>query len=301
MVVLLISRKISSFVRCTVFFALCSLVPPHAFSGNPPVVSQMIATRGTVLDEAGRPLSGNGVASVDFGIPHVVGDLVQILACDDGIIYPPALDGSPDPRNPVVYESNIGLGVSPGIANPGRFASPVSPRPQSGRKIFARVFNSSTLSEASFYADSDFFIISSSKNETFWLDVTRTDQPIDDRDEDGDGVINSWEVSIGTDRRNADSDSDGLSDGDERITKTDALDSSSVLLISDVRWGGADDAVVSWDSVEGVRYRVEASDGGHGDRYKLLATVVATSRVAQLLVEDGLMIPTRCYRVVAIQ
>ena len=53
-------------------------------------------------------------------------------------------------------------------------------------------------------------------------------------DDDGDGLNNSWEKSLGADPNNPDSDGDGMSDGDEHRAGTGATDSNSTSVITTI-------------------------------------------------------------------
>jgi hypothetical protein len=78
-------------------------------------------------------------------------------------------------------------------------------------------------------------------------------------DTDGDGLSDNAESVAGTDRFNPDTDGDGHSDGDEvRIAGTDPLDSTSFLGVTSILHDG-DSVDLTWMSVIGKIYSVEAS------------------------------------------
>jgi hypothetical protein len=240
-----------------------------------PAVSQAVGLQGTTVDEFGVALKGNNPAASHFGLPVVEGDLVQVLLATDNTIYPPQVDGQPDPRNVVLATTRIGLGTSPNQANPATFSSVVSPRPGGNSRIFVRVFNGRTLDSSSFYGDSELFTVRSWKNEVFLGSVASTSNELDPADDDGDGVSNSWEKSHGSDKASADTDGDGLNDHDELLVGTDLLDRSSYFNIEDVSVGPDGRMRLSWDTVPGVTYTVERVSLVNGEAPETLTTLVA--------------------------
>lgn len=275
------------------------IIPCNQACAQGPSASQLIAASSPILDETGVRLSGNSPDVPRYGHLHIQGDLVQFLEAPDGIIYPPAVDGNPDPRNSLMGISQIGLGVSAMHEQPATFTGLLSPRPPAGKKFFARVFNSPEAGESSFYADSEIFTVRAYVNEVFWPRFSPTDLPVDPNDDDADGLNNSRERSLGTDKTSADSDGDGFSDGEEFVTRTDALDADSKLTIVKVSWGGGDDALLRWDSAESVMYRLECQDLGQ-EHYRTLATVQGEAGETSLLVQDGMLMPARNYRIMAL-
>ena len=118
-----------------------------------PMVSQFSGVTNSVVDEFGHVLKGTDPGSGDYQVTPVVGDRVEVLLASDGTIYPPDLDGYPDPRNPTLFETRIGLGVSPALSRSGQFSTQITPRPAGEAKIFVRVFNATSGQQANFYAD----------------------------------------------------------------------------------------------------------------------------------------------------
>jgi hypothetical protein len=271
------------------------------FAGAPSA-SQLVGVATPIANEFGEVLPGTALYAYKFGYPSVEGSLVQILLTTDGTIYPPAIDGTPDARNVVLATSRIGYGISPTKTHSGRFSMGLSPRPGGNSHIFARVFNAATLDNASFYGDSQVYTVSSWRNEVFMADLTATDQPLDTADDDGDGVINSWERSNGTDRNAKDSDGDGFTDGEEMLAGTDALDPGSRLTMVAATPLG-EDALVTWNSVDGIRYRLEYTAEGLelNPVYSLVDLVVAgKGSTTTVLVPGGMVAEQGSYRVVVI-
>lgn len=223
-----------------------------------PTVSQTVVVDGSLTDEMGEPLMGNDPGVAEFGFTHVEGDLVQILFASDNTIYPPAIDGTPNPLNQILKSSRIGNGTVPFNDRPGNFGANLSPRPGSGSRIFVRVFNAPTIEESSFYQDSDLFVVDALKNTPFIATMTpKTDKPLDPSDPDGDGMNNSWEKSRGTDPNRADTDGDGVSDYAEFRLKTDMLDADDFLQFLGLTHLGAGDFKAEWPTKQGVKYRIE--------------------------------------------
>jgi hypothetical protein len=231
-----------------------------------PTVSQLVATDHAILDESGLPLRGTDPQSEEFGVDRVEGDLIQILQATDGSRYPPAKDGSPDPRNVVLYSCRAGEGISPTLGMSGLFSGAITPRPGGNTRIFVRVFNAPSLADASFYEDSSLFKVLSWKNDTFLVDIAATTRPLDPNDADGDGLSNSWEKALGSDSTTADTDGDGSSDQEERLAGSNLLDPESHLRITTVGLAGGPVLKFRWQSVRGKSYRIERleplPDGG---------------------------------------
>jgi hypothetical protein len=225
-------------------FSLISLSTPAAELS----ASQYFASTNPILDEQGSPLQGTSPGTTEFGIPFAKGALVQIYLSTDNHIYPPSASGQPHANNVLLAETHIGIGMSPKMDRPARFAFPLCPRPGGNAKVFARVFNQSSIEESSFYGDSTLFTVLSWKRQPIFVDIASTDQPLDASDADGDGLNNSWEQSIGTDPGEADTDGDSVSDAQEHFAGTDALDSESYLQISGLNILGPEYASSYWES-----------------------------------------------------
>ena len=82
-----------------------------------------------------------------------------------------------------------------------------------------------------------------------------------DPDSDGDGLTDSREAELGTDKDNPDSDGDLRNDGAEVAAGTDPLDPASNLRILEARQDG-DALLLRWTAVADRLYRVEMQEGG---------------------------------------
>ena len=228
-----------------------------------------LGTTTAIKDEFGLNLSGTMLTD-----PSLC-DRVEVLWATNGI-FPPDVNGSPDPQNAIVEGGVTTMGslTDPAWTNPGVFAASIaSPRPSPGAKLFVRVFNAPTREAASFYGDSEVFTVDTEYSYVY--DVTISAMlPLDPADSDSDGLNNSWEESLQTDPDNADTDGDGMRDGDEFRAGTDGTNPDDLLQLSDVQGKGptrleddgeggmhtmmvVEDAVVTWDSKPGKRYRIE--------------------------------------------
>lgn len=215
-----------------------------------------------VLDPWGNPMAGsNDPALADQRAR------VEIRFAPDGIAFPPAVDGSPHPLNPLLDSTNgvAGIGQNTSAADSGLFGVALSERPPAGTRIFARVFNAPTIEEATFYADSTPVAVPA-QGHTLTL-VFGPTLPLDPNDDDGDGLNNSWERLLGTDPTNPDSDGDGMSDYEEWRAGTDPLDAKSNLSFREVAreqgTPGPLDATdvttirVVWQAVPGKTYQLQ--------------------------------------------
>ncbi len=253
-----------------------------------------------ITDEAGKKLEGTA------GAP---GDLVMVLEAQDGNIYPPASDGMPDSRNPLIRHGVTGIGALtlPTDSNPGSFSHTVGDgRPKNDSKVFVRVFNAPTIDEATFYADSELFSVKPFK--TMIVNLEKTDQPLYRDDKDGDGLVESWEMSLGTSDENADSDGDSMSDGDEFAAGTDAADKNSLLAISGIAYddlvskggSGVNQVTLAWPSVTGKRYRVQFTADNLADHPQFSdvgSVITATSDFTTIAVDVDEQKESGMYRI----
>jgi hypothetical protein len=253
-----------------------------AEAAAPPFVSQAIASDGPVLDEWGAPLAGTDPEVDSLGLTVVAGDLVQVFSTADGMAYPPSADGTPDARTILVKTWAVGMGSAMNDPNPGRFGLVLSPRPTGGTRLFVRVFNAATAEHASFYADSQVFTVSAVSNEPFFA-VFSAMAPLDAADTDSDGLMNSWERSMGTDALDADSDGDGLTDAEEVLAGTDPRSDTSVLTAGALQPVSAGALVLQWPTVSGRTYFVEQWRDGDEAGYQPAAIVTGNGTVREIV------------------
>jgi hypothetical protein len=227
-------------------------------------------------DEQGRLLPGTAAAP---------GALVHLLHAEHGV-HPPQADGSPHPDNPVLGESRIGMGVDPALWPRGKTAGSVVMNRYQKIRFFARVYNRETTGASSFYADSAVYTNSITTYDVFRFSVGQTDQPIDTADDDGDGLINAWERSLGSDPGRMDTDGDGLSDGQEFLAGTDLLDASDYLRMVELVARSTGEIAVRWESVPGKIYQVQrapsAPDGQGLGFVNMLDPVTAEYTITEL-------------------
>ena len=217
-----------------------------------------------VVDEYGRRMAGSALPSGEESR-----SLVEIRTTTDGIVRPPTTNGVPHPYNPLLTPSSTGgMGMNASGTNSGIFCMVFHDRPGQGTKLFARAYNAPTREEASFYADT---ALAEAPGTDSSLVVTfRTATPLDDGDDDGDGLNNSWEKSLGTDDRPAfDYDADGMGDLYEMWAGTDPTDPDSNLAIRDIHSEGTGPAPqgeggegvqsvrLRWQSAPGRRYQIQ--------------------------------------------
>ncbi|HMP76151.1 MAG TPA: hypothetical protein PKE12_07645 [Kiritimatiellia bacterium] len=254
------------------FTAGAQKVPLHAAVTNP------------ILNEYGAPLA------------KPQGELVQFLYVNSGV-QPPAVDGQPHPNNPVVYTSRIGNGMGRADSE-GKFSAAITPRP--GGPIIARVFNAPTLEEASFYADSQPFTPLQDRT-IFYPVLNATTNPLDSADDDGDGVHNSWEKSLGSDRNNPDTDGDGVPDGHEFRAGTGLTDADSFLAMVRLMPQPGGHLRVEWDAVPGKSYQVQFAAGDLAAPDLVFSNVNAVITAAQAdthtTMTNGTSMPLGVFRV----
>lgn len=224
-----------------------------------------------IVNEFGDVLPGQASAP---------GCLVMVLWASNNVIYPPDVNGQPDPRNPVVEGGLAGIGKlsRSDLERPGTFGMALN-RPADGSRLFIRVFNSTNASSSSFYGDSGLFTVSA--NVGFDAQIAATTNALDPNDDDLDGLNNSWEESYGSDSGKTDSDDDGIADlaehqmglhpgrsdsdgdgmpdGHELRAGTQPDDEASYLGVAQLQPTQLD-LVIRWASVTGKFYQVEGSE-----------------------------------------
>jgi hypothetical protein len=254
------------------------------YAAAPPVVSLVVSVRDALVDENGDRLNGTDPSSDLFGIPVVEGDRVEIYLATGGQIFPPTPQGEPDARNQLIKTFSIGKGASPNETKPGKFGCVVSPRPAGGSLVFVRVFNAPDRSGASYYTDSNLFLVSGTVNEPFWASFPDAMLPLDVADDDSDGIINSREISIGTNPDLADSDGDGISDRDEMTAGTNPADGNSVFSVHQMSPASIDYLVLAWPTVTGRMYRIEhTSEPGDDAIYSTALEVRGNGQMMEVL------------------
>jgi len=117
---------------------------------------------------------------------------------------------------------------------------------------------------------------------------------------DGDGLVNSWEQSLGSRIDNPDSDRDGMSDGDEMRAGTDLLDSDSLLLITSTLSFSGTDVILSWTSVTGKNYEVQftSTDLGLNPEFQDVSFVVqGTNDITSSIITNGVLLGPGTFRI----
>jgi hypothetical protein len=269
--------------------ALCG-TPFSAFAQM--LLPLRIVATNAIYDEYGHVMKGSAAQ------PPSECYRVHILWASNQLIYPPAYDGTPHPQNPLVEggETTIGNLISPSIPEPGRFVALLAnPRPPNNSRLFARVYNATTITGASFYADSQ--VITVNGNDILIVHFSAV-QPIDPRDDDGDGLNNSWEKSLGSDANHPDTDGDGVSDYAEFKAGTGLRDAHSHLATVRLHADAEGNAWLTWSSVPGKRYKVQYADETSGDRYQdLEGDITAVGYLTEAQIPNGASGRRRFYRV----
>jgi len=183
-----------------------------------------------ILDERGHPLHGS-----NNSYAYASRCRVELRVMLDGQIHAPSPDGDAHANNPLLSSDAVGgIGQNASRPNSGIFCMVFPTRLPAGLQFFARAYNAKTVESASFYVDSAVATVPVYGSS---LPLTFGDpQPIDTRDIDADGLVNSWERSLGTDSRfTSDFDDDGISDYDEMLAGTEANDKTSQFTFRSIR------------------------------------------------------------------
>lgn len=186
--------------------------------------------------------------------------LVELRKATDGIIRPPTINGEAHPKNPLVSTNsfcNVGLNsISP---DSGLFCIIFPYRPEQGMKIFARAY-SLHMDKALFYADTAIGVAPPNYESSLALNFLPS-KPIDPKDDDLDGLNNSWEQLLGTyEKLTNDYDGDGMLDYHEMLAGTDPTDSESNLSLNSINSEfGANKKYISvkWLSTPGKQYQIQ--------------------------------------------
>jgi hypothetical protein len=234
-----------------------------------------------VRDEFNRVMKGNASDAVSSRC------LVEIRAANSGI-FAPAVDGAADAQNPLIETSGIGANTSVKSQNTGTFCAVLVKRPAAGSKIFARVYNAPTVAAASFYVDSEAVTVSASIDQVEFVFGAAT--PFDDGDDDGDGLCNSLEKSLGSDPQNADTLGNGLGDLVNYLAGFDFSNPNAGLYIEDFEMAFADGVVaLCWNSAEGRRYQVAVTESLTDPNYTILDEVTAAGASAGIELDSALL------------
>lgn len=259
-----------------------------------------VKNSGEIKDEFGAIVKGSAAVHPSKR------SLVQFLWASNSVINPPAYDGTPHADNPPVLNAGTAIGnlVSPNLLTPGRFAASLAnPRPPQNSRFFVRVFNGPTLEESSFYADSQ--VLSVNNNDVLIATIGDTVNPIDPRDFDGDGLINSWEDSLGSDPNNWDTDGDEVSDYHEFLAGTDLHDDKSFFAAVWITMDeGGSNARLTWASVRGKRYQVQYTSQINMAQpvYDDVGDVIAaTNEFTEMTITGGMSSGAGLYRVKLVQ
>ena len=256
-----------------------------AFGGDfrPPLY---VGNTQPILDEFNRNMAGSHLLA-EAGARSLV-EIRVVLPGDGGVEtnVPPDVNGLAATNNPLLSDKfgNLGrtsgsvggLGMNCGAPDSGLFCMVFPEPPPAGTKIFARAFNAPTAEQASFYSDSAVVAVPA-KEATLVFNFNPV-APLDDGDDDGDGLINSLEESYGTDGRPAvDFDEDGLTDYDEWLAGTNPADARSSLTFEFIRRlvgaaasglgeGWISPVRIQWQSVPGKSYQLEYTDTLAGEQ-----------------------------------
>ena len=201
-------------------------------------------TAGTaILDSNGSVLPGNNPAAATFGFTQVPGALVQILNVGaNGVADLPNLDGSHGGDDIVFATTVIGQGIPSDVTQSGKFSTSFYPPPSQGSKVYARVFNASTVAGATHWGQSATFTVTNvDVFDVSALGLTATTQP------------------KGSDPNTTDSDGDGQTDYKELVANTNPLDPKDQLGTTGLTHASGQPVDVSIDGRSGRKYTLQRS------------------------------------------
>lgn len=234
-------------VRFVCATATCVLIAGQA-SGQI-IVPILYGSVNNIYDEFGELLEGTAMNP---------GDLVHLFQTTDSLgILPPDLDGTPKTNTPILATVYIGNGTDPAGGPIGQFAGSLEINRSAVNILYARIYNASTTTGASFYADSRIYIPPTTNAGAFFIDVTQTSIEIDPNDDDEDGLSNSWEKSLGTRKDLVDTDGDGINDYHEFLAGTDGTDDTDYLRVVDLTLTESGQLEVFWNTTPGLVYLLE--------------------------------------------
>lgn len=259
-----------------------------------------------IYDERGVLLKGANANVAIFGFPVETGDLVQIIQIPtNAVVLAPTTNGGLQAGQTLIAQTRIGEGIEPSLGPVGKASGSLPALQRGGGQktlLIARVFNSPSLDDASFYQDSQIYdvpVFGATNYGVFFANVAQTTKELDTTDHDGDGLSRSWEMSYGADPNKPDTDEDGIIDGHEIRAGTDVLDPDSLLQVVQLFPLPPSDLLVQWDSIPGKHYQLEFAafvQTNSADYASVNSVIFATNDVTGTTVTNGLLNPTGVYR-----
>lgn len=147
---------------CGIALALSVLIVPHAAAQ---IVAPLdVRSSAPILDHGvGAPLlPGTPPYATNFGCAYVPGCVVEILVIgSNNVAHLPNLDGTPSGGDTILDTTVIGdyNGLNPCF---DQLDTAFTNRPANGTKIYARVFNATTVAAATYWGQSATFTVSNS-------------------------------------------------------------------------------------------------------------------------------------------
>jgi hypothetical protein len=112
-----------------------------------------------IVDVTGSLLHGTNPKNASNLCPAVSGCVVQILVANNGVAHLPNLDGTPSGGDSNVLQTTVGVGTDICSPEQGQFDCTFQPGPPNGTKLYARVFNAATLTQATAWNQSATFTV----------------------------------------------------------------------------------------------------------------------------------------------